>query len=101
VTVTLAVAVPPAPVQVKVYVDVALRPPVLALPAVGSEPVQAPEAVQDPAPVVVHVRVLLPPGATLVGLAVKEMVGVGGSTGVAETVLDGEETLPDGSEAVT
>jgi hypothetical protein len=51
--------------------------PVDAVPLVGFEPLQPPDATQLLALVVVHTRVADPPGATLVGVAASEIVGRG------------------------
>lgn len=78
-TVTLAVADVPPPVQVSVYVLVVLIGPVLVpVLLVGWLPLQAPLAVQESAFVVVHASVLAPPLLTVAGLAVKEVIVTGG-----------------------
>ena len=86
-TVTLAdwAAEPPVPLQFNVYLVVAVTAPVLREPLVDSLPLQPPEAVQEVAWVVDHVRVALAPFATVLGLALKAMVGAGG---VTDTVTD-------------
>ena len=69
---------PPSPVQARVNVLLAaVSAPVLAEPAVARLPDQAPLAAHDVALVEDHVNELLPPLATLVGLAVKVTVGAG------------------------
>jgi len=76
-TVTVAVAsdeVPPAPVQVSLYV-VVLTGLTLNEPLVASVPVQPPLAVQDVAFVLDQVSVALPPAAMDAGLAVKVTMG--------------------------
>jgi hypothetical protein len=87
------VVVPPAPVQLIVYVVVALRAPVAFVPLAVREPVQPPDAVQDVALVEAQVNVELPPRATLLGPALKETLG-----GAAETVTvadcEAEPTAP-------
>jgi hypothetical protein len=83
VTVVLWLALPPAPVQVSVNVVVALRAPVVCVPLVAFAPVQPPEAVQLVALVELHVRLDVPPLATLVGLAVNVTVGTGATVTVA------------------
>jgi hypothetical protein len=83
-TVTLAWAEPPVPVQLKVKLVALVRAPVLWLPAVALAPLQPPEPVHDVAFVEVHVKELLPPLATLVGAAVNVTVGAGGTL-VTET----------------
>ena len=76
-TVTLSCAVPPVPVQLKVKVVAVVSAPVLWLPAVTLLPLQPPDAVHDVASVVVHVKVLLAPLATVVGAADNVTVGAG------------------------
>ncbi|HZF16519.1 MAG TPA: hypothetical protein VE046_11295 [Steroidobacteraceae bacterium] len=89
VTVTTAESLPepPVPVQVSVKVLVAaVSVPVLAEPAVALAPVQAPDAVQAAALVVLQVRVEDAPLATLVGAALRFTVGAGFA--VTVTVAD-------------
>ena len=77
VTVVLACAVRPLPpVQVSVYVRVALKAPVLCEPAVGLSPLHPPDATHDAARVVDQVSVLLPPAFTVPGLAEIDTVGL-------------------------
>jgi len=57
VTVTVRLPLPPGPVQVSVKSDVELSTPVDSLPLVALAPVQAPDAVQSAALVVLHVNV--------------------------------------------
>lgn len=68
---------PPAPLQVKVYVPGAVRLVNGRLPEVAWVPVQAPEAVQLVALVLDHVSVDEPLIDTDVGLAVRATVGAG------------------------
>jgi hypothetical protein len=91
VTVALRVAVPPAPVQMMVYVVVELTAPVTLAPLVAREPVQPPEAAHEVALVEVQVKVELPPRATLLGPALKETAGVVGTV----TVTDWDAEPPD------
>jgi hypothetical protein len=96
VTVADCLADPPLPVQVNSYSDVLEIAPVEAVPFVGREPCQPPDAVQLVAFVLLQVRVELPPEATVVGLAVRRpatMVcesrvsdGAGAETDVVEPV---------------
>ena len=78
VTVADACALPPGPVQVKVY---ELEPVTVGvtdwLPDVGSVPVHAPEAVQAVASVEDQVSVLLLPSVMLPGVAARLTVGAG------------------------
>jgi hypothetical protein len=90
-TVTLCVADPPAPVQVSVYLVVAVSVEVLVEPLVASDPLQLSEAVQEVALVVDQVRVELLPLTTLLGLAVKVTVVAGE---VTETVVDCDALPP-------
>ncbi len=75
VTVTDFVAVPPAPVQVSVYVVVAERVSVAVDALVGSLPVQPPLAVQLVALVELKLSVMLEPVAALDTLDVNVTVG--------------------------
>jgi len=84
-TIADCAALPPAPLQVSVYVAPALSAPVDTEPLVASLPDQAPVAVQEVAFVEVHASVELAPLATVLGLAAKVTVGVGD---VTETVAD-------------
>ena len=59
------------------------KAPVDLLPLVGSAPLQAPVAEQLVALVVDQVKVLLPPADTLVGEALKAIVGAGAGGAVA------------------
>jgi hypothetical protein len=77
VTVALAWAEPPVPVQLSVNVVAFVSAGVLALPAVGLLPLHPPDAVQAVAFVVFHVRVLVPPLLTEVGDADSDTVGAG------------------------
>ncbi len=79
IAVTVAVAetvglVPPAPVQVKLYVEVTVGV-TASVPAVVFVPVHVPEAVHEVALVEVHVRVDGWPDVTEVGVAVRVTVG--------------------------
>ena len=75
-TVALAWALPPDPVQLSEKVVALLSAAVLSLPAVALLPDQPPDAVQDVAFVDDHVRLLVPPLATEVGDADSDTVGV-------------------------
>ncbi len=93
VTVTLAVLatlVPPAPAQVKVKAEFAVRAPVLCVPDVPREPLHEPEAAQLVAFVVLHVNCEAEPDFTLVGDADNVRVGT-----VTVTVLDAVCEPPD------
>jgi hypothetical protein len=83
-TVTLRCALPPEPVHCRVNVVLAVMLLMAVLPEVFLLPLQPPEAVQEVAFVEDHVSCVLPPLATLVGLALSVTVGAGG--GGAETL---------------
>ena len=85
-TVTEAMWLPPAPVQVSVNVVAALNAPVVALPLVVSAPLQPPEAVHALAFVELQVSVAAAPLTTAAGLAVSAIVGGRAATAVTVTV---------------
>jgi hypothetical protein len=85
VTVADCDAEPPAPVQVRVNFVVAVRVGVDCEPAVGSEPLQPPEAVQAVALVDDQVNADAAPLFTVVGFAVRVTAGAGV---VTDTVAD-------------
>jgi hypothetical protein len=76
-TVADCAALPPAPVQVNVYVEVAVRLPVDCVPCTASAPDQAPEAVQAVALLAVQFRVALLPLVMEFGPTLKVTVGAG------------------------
>jgi hypothetical protein len=76
-TLAVAAAVPPGPVHVSVNADDIVTDVIISLPRVGRAPDQLPEAVQPVASVVAHIKVVVPPLATLAGVAVIVTVGVG------------------------
>ena len=78
-------AEPPAPVQVSVNFVVAVRAGVVLEPAVASEPLQPPEAVQAVALVDDQLNDELAPLWTVVGLAARVTVG---AAEVTDTVAD-------------
>jgi hypothetical protein len=86
-------AEPPAPVQVKVNLVVAVSLPVLVLPLADSAPLQPPEAEQAVALVEDQVRVEAAPLATVVGLAESVTVGAGAFT-VTVAVWEALPPLP-------
>jgi hypothetical protein len=93
VTVTATGALePPAPVQASEYVPAAVNGPVLWLPLAASIPLQAPDAVHESAFVEAHVRVELPPTATVMGVAASVTVG----TEFTVTVAVASELTPPG-----
>jgi hypothetical protein len=85
VTVADCEAEPPAPVQVKVNFEVDVRAGVVWEPAVGSEPLQPPDAVQAVALVDDQVNADVAPLFTVVGFAVRVTAGAGA---VTDTVAD-------------
>ncbi|HKQ25235.1 MAG TPA: hypothetical protein VJT81_12405 [Burkholderiales bacterium] len=78
VTVTELFAVPPAPLQLRVKVLVAVSEPRVSLPDVALLPDQAPEAEHEVAFVDDHVSVDDPPLVTDVGFACSDTVGADG-----------------------
>lgn len=96
VTVADCAALPPLPVQVKVYVALAVSAPVDCVPVTGLRPDQAPEAVQDAALVAAQFKVELLPLAIALGPTLKVTVGAGA---LMETVADWT-ALPPGPEQV-
>ena len=91
VTVADCDAEPPVPVQVSVNFVVAVRAGVACEPAVASEPLQPPEAVQAVALVDDQVNDDAEPLWTVAGFAVRVTVGAGV---VTETVADCAEVPP-------
>jgi hypothetical protein len=85
VTVADCDAEPPAPVHVRVNFVVAVRAGVDFVPAVASEPLQPPEAVQVVALVDDHVSADVAPLLTVAGLAARVTAGAGV---VTDTVAD-------------
>ena len=83
VTDTVRMIEPPGPLQFSVKSLEACRPMMNSLPESGLPPVQPPEARQARASVDCHVSVTVPPGATVVGLALSVSVG-----GASATVTD-------------
>jgi hypothetical protein len=84
-------ALPPAPVQLNVYVLLAVSAPVVALPCTASLPDHPPDAVQEDAFVADHVNVDALPLSMVLGLAVIVTVGAGVLT---DTVADCEALPP-------
>jgi hypothetical protein len=87
VTVVDCAAVPPAPVQVSVYVLSVVSAMVEAVPDVALLPVHAPLAVQLVALIDDHVKVLVPPIATLLGLALSVTVGSASTVTVVDCAV--------------
>jgi hypothetical protein len=78
-------AVPPEPLQVSVYVALAVNAPVVCTPLVPLLPDQAPEPTQEVALVADQLSVEVPLLDIVLGLAVKLTVGTGCAT---DTVTD-------------
>ncbi len=96
-TATLAVltaVVPPAPAQVRVKAEFAVRVPVLCVPDVPREPLHEPEAAQLVAFVVLHVNCEAEPDCTLVGDAVSVTVGAPAADTVTVAVRETEPPVP-------
>ena len=77
VTVTDCAALPPVPVQVRVYCVVAVTAAVALAPLIGSVPLHPPDAVQLVAFVEVQVSIAALPFAKVVGLAERVIAGTG------------------------
>jgi hypothetical protein len=75
VTVVLACALPPAPLQLNTKFDEAFSVPVLTEPLVGSLPLHAPEAVQLVALLLLQLSMALLPPVIAVGVADNETTG--------------------------
>jgi hypothetical protein len=78
------VALPPAPVQVSMYLVVVVRDAVLAEPVVVSVPDQPPEAAQEVALLELQFKVDDPSLFTVLGLALKATVGAAAVTVTVE-----------------
>jgi hypothetical protein len=76
-TVAVCAALPPAPVQVSVYVAFAVNAAVCCEPLVLKDPDHAPEPVQEVASEVDQLSVERLPLATVLGFAARLMVGTG------------------------
>ncbi|HEX3847013.1 MAG TPA: hypothetical protein VHV81_06495 [Steroidobacteraceae bacterium] len=90
-TVTDCAAVPPPPVQVKVYVLLALNAPVDWVPLTALAPDQPPDAEQEAALLADHVRVEPAPLATVDGFALKVTMG---APALTVTVTDWDAVPP-------
>jgi hypothetical protein len=88
VTVTVSAVFPPGPLQVRIYVVVAVRFPVAWLPLVGLVPLQPPEAAQLVALVVVQLRVEDAPLTSDVGFAARVTTGTGSTVTVADWLAE-------------
>jgi hypothetical protein len=94
VTVTLRCALPPSPVHCRVKVVLFVRLLIAWLPEVCRFPVQPPDAVQAVAFVDDQVSWVLPPLATLVGLAFNVTVGADGCWAETVTVTESMAVPP-------
>jgi hypothetical protein len=90
VTVEIAGLVPAAPVHVSVKLVVALSGPVLALPLVGSAPLQPPEAEHAVVLVELHISEAALPIGTVVGFAFSVAIGAGAVTVIVTAAVAGE-----------
>jgi hypothetical protein len=95
VTVALAFAVPPGPVQASVNVVLALSVAETSVPLVALAPVQPPLAVQVVAFVDDHVRLVDDPVVTELGFAVSVTVGNTGAVTVTDALAVPEPPLPE------
>jgi len=93
-TVADCVALPPVPVQTRVYVVLALSAPVACDPVVAMVPDHPPEAVQEVAFVLDQFNVEVAPLATVLGLALSVTVGAG--VGVVTATVAACVALPPG-----
>jgi hypothetical protein len=91
VTVADCAAVPPPPVQVRVYLVVAVSAGVALVPVIGCVPLQPPEAVHEVAFVELQLSVAVFPLTIVAGLAVRVIDGAGL---VIDTDADWEEVPP-------
>ncbi len=90
-TVTDCEAVPPAPVQVKLYVALAFKAPVACVPLAAFAPDHAPLAVQEVALALDQLNAEPAPLATVLGDADRVTVG---AAAVTDTVADCEALPP-------
>ena len=74
----------------------AVKAPVLCVPPVANAPDQPPKAVQEVAPVELHVSVDAAPLATEVGLTLKVAVGAAGNVAETATVAVDAGLVPPG-----
>jgi hypothetical protein len=95
VTVEIAGLVPEAPAHVSVKLVVVLSGPVLALPFVGSAPLQPPEAVHAVAFAELHVSAAALPICTVMGLAFSVAVGGVAVTAVVTAAVAAGEDPPE------
>jgi hypothetical protein len=96
VTVADCAALPPVPVQLSVYVALAVSAPVDWVPVTDFVPDQAPEAVQEVAFVAVQFNVALLPLAMALGPTLRVTVGAGD---LMETVADWVAVPPGPEQA--
>lgn len=84
-------ALPPRPLQLKVYVALASTAPVDCEPLVALVPAQAPEAVQEVALADFQVKAAVPPLLTVLGVALRATVG---AAEASVTVVDCDALPP-------
>jgi hypothetical protein len=95
-TVTDWLALPPAPLQVKLNVPVDVSGPVLCVPVVAFAPDHAPEAVQVLAFVDDQLKVASSPALTEAGFALRETVGAGGGSPPSTSTVTERLVVPPG-----
>jgi len=95
VTVADCPAAPPAPVHVRLNVELALMMGDCSEPAIAFAPAHAPEALQPVAFCEFHVSAERSPAATDVGLALKDRIGDGRMPIVAERCVAPPEPVHD------
>jgi hypothetical protein len=96
-----AAAAPPAPTHVSVKFEVDVRPERASEPLSGLAPLHAPDAVQPEALVTDQLSVLVPPLATVGGVAVSVTVGGVGADGGATVTVTDCAALPPSPEQVS
>ena len=99
VTVALCVAVPPVPVQTRVYVMVTVGE-TDCVPDIAFVPVHPADAVQEVAFVELHVKVEAEPEVIDVGLAEMETVGAGATLETVTLTVAAVPIFPAASRAV-
>jgi hypothetical protein len=85
VTFTVWAVLPPGPVQARAKLAFAASGALVSLPLVARDPLQLPEAAHAVALLLDQEILVVPPGLTDVGLAVRVRVGAAGPVGVTET----------------
>lgn len=80
--------------QVRAKLAFELRAALVSVPEVARAPLQLPLAEQAVALLALHVKAVVPPGLTELGLAVRVSVGAAGPDGVTETRIVLEAAPP-------